>query len=270
MTDTDKWIESTYKELESRIADQEDLFLEMFITEYLSDFYIDDTEVKNTSGNYDKLNQINRKFDDAYDAFIVPFLLWYGNKLIEAGQISLNYFKSIGIQAKSDDISYLSKMIGLDGSKIVKGSFIYNLGKMGEVRQRFQQVVLNAISSSQKFNLLVRNIKPVFKSSKETRSGLSKYYLKYAYNPIMQTLNGVSYKLAKQYGITNFKYAGGLVERSRQFCIDRAGETFTIEQGKSWNELEWNGKIKGVDFFVQCGGHGCLHHIEWIKDENND
>ena len=97
MTDTDKWIDSTYKELESRIKDQEDSFIDMFIGEYLDDFYINDTELKNTSGNYDKVNQVNRKFDEAYDIFILPFLLWYGNKLIEAGQISLDYFKSIGI-----------------------------------------------------------------------------------------------------------------------------------------------------------------------------
>lgn len=270
MTDTDKWIDSTYKELESRIKDQEDSFIDMFIGEYLNDFYINDTELKNTSGNYDKVNQVNRKFDEAYDIFIIPFLLWYGNKLIEAGQISLDYFKSIGINATSADISYLSKMIGLNGNNIIKGSFLYNLGKMGEIRQRLQDMLLNAVSSGQKFNLLLRNIKPVFKSTKQTRSGLAKYYLKYAYNPVMQTLNGVSYKLAKQYGVTNFKYAGGLVEHSRQFCIDRAGETFTIEQGKSWNELEWSGKIKGVDFFVQVGGTNCKHFIEWIKETNND
>jgi len=131
-------------------------------------------------------------------------------------------------------------------------------------------MVINAVSSGQKFNLLVRNIKPIFKSTKTTQSGIAKYYLKYAYNPIMQTLNSVSYNLAKQYGIEKFKYAGGLVERSRQFCIDRVGETFTIEQGKAFNNLEWNGKIKGVDFFVQIGGYQCLHWLEWIKDDSND
>jgi len=238
MTDTDKWIESTYKELDKKVKEQEDEFLALFVGEYLSDFFIDDTTVKNTSGNYDKLNQVNKRFDEAYEVFIIPFLIWYGNKLIEAGQISLDYFKSIGINATSKDVDYLSNMIGLNGNKITKGSFLYNLGKMGEVRQKLQETVLNAISSSQKFSLLVRNVKPIFKSTKTDRSLLSKYYLKFAYQPLMLTMNSVSYVLAKRYGMTHFKYAGGIVEKSRSFCIQRAGNTYSIEEGKSWNQID--------------------------------
>lgn len=263
----DEWIEESYAELERKIEEQEDEFLIFFIDTYLAEFYIDDTTLKSNSGNYDKVNQINAKFDEAYDVFIIPFLIWYGNKLLEAGQVSLEYFKSIGIPATANDIAYLSKMIGLRGKSIIKGSFLWNLGKMGELRQRMQDLVMNAVASGQKYNLLIRNIRPIFKSSKDTRSALSKYYLKYAYNPIMQSLNGTSYHLAQKYGLTEFIYAGGLVEKSRQFCIDRVGQEFTIEQGKSWNNLNWRGKIEGVDFFTQLGGYQCLHHLEWINKE---
>lgn len=267
MTDTDKWIESTYKQLEQKIKEQEDEFLSLFLGEYLSDFFIDDTNLKNTSGNYAKVNQINEKFDEAYDDFIIPFLVWYGNKLIEAGQISLDYFWSMKINASSKDVDYLAKMIGLNGKSIVKGSFLWNLGKMGELRQRLQEMVLNAVSGSQKLSVLVRNVRQLFKSSSKGRSALSKYYLKYAYDPIMRTMNSVSYVLAKRYGMTHFVYAGDIVEKSRSFCIQRAGNTYSIEEGNSWNQLDWNGKIDGVDFFAQCGGHFCRHHLEWIKKE---
>jgi len=268
MTDTDKWIKATYDDLESKIKDQENEFIDLF-NEYLSEFFIDDTTIKSTSGNFDKVNEINKKFDEAYVAILTPFLIWYGKKLLEAGKISLDYFKSIGVKASADDISYLGKMIGIDGNKIVKGSFLWNLGMMGEVRQRIQQTVINAVSSGQKFNILARNIKPVFKSTQTTKSTLAKYYLKYAYNPIMQTLNSVSYTLAKQYGITEFIYSGGLVEKSRQFCIDRNGNRYSIGEAKKWNDLEWDGKIKGVDFFVQCGGHFCKHFLEWTDKDTN-
>ncbi len=267
MTETDKWIESTYKQLDKKVKEQEDEFLAMFVGEYLSEFYIDDTTLKNTSGNYEKVNQVNAKFDEAYDAFIVPFLLWYGNKLIEAGQVSLNYFKSIGINANSKDVDYLAKMIGLNGKSIVKGSFLWNLGKMGEMRQRLQEMLLQAVSSSQKFSQLVRNVKPLFKSTSKQRSALSTYFLKYAYQPIMQSLNGTSYHLAKKYGLTKFKYAGDLVEKSRSFCIHRKNRIFTIEEAQSWNQLEWKGKMKGVDFFIQVGGWNCLDHLDWINNE---
>jgi len=267
MTDTDKWIQSTYKELDKRIAEQEDEFLDLFLNDYLSDFYVEDTTLKNSSGNYDKVNQINNKFDEAFETFIFAFLLWYGGKLLEAGKISLDYFNSRGIATNVNDISYLRKAIGIEGKKIIKGSFLWNLGKMGELRQRLQEKVIQAVSASQKLNVFIRNVKPIFKTKGKDKSSLAKYYLKYAYQPVMSTLNSVSYKLALKYGFDSFVYAGGLVEKSRQFCIDRNENEYTISDAKKWNDLEWNGKIQGVDFFVQCGGYKCLHHLEYTKSE---
>lgn len=270
MNNIDKWLDNTYKELEQMIAEQEDEFVDLFIGEYLTTFYVDDQQLKDTVGNYIKANEINKRFDDAYDVFIIPFLIWYGNKLLESGKLAVDYFNSIGINATMKDISYLSKRIGIDGKNIIKGSFLWNLGQFGEIRQRMQEAVINAVASTQKLNVAIRNIKPLFKSTKADRSLLAKYYLKYAYTPIMQTLNGVSYKLAKQYGLTRFRYSGGLMEKSRDFCIERDGNIYTIEDGKKWNELEWRGKIQGVDFFIQIGGFFCRHFLEWLKDEDNE
>ena len=136
---------------------------------------------------------------------------------------------------------------------------------MGEMRQKLQDKTIQAVSSSQKFNLFLANTKPIFKSKGTTRSALSKFYLKYAYNPIMQTLNSVGHKLAVQYEFDSFLYAGDLVEKSRDFCIERAGNTYTMEEGKAWNNEDWSGKIDGVDFFVQCGGFFCRHTLEYFN-----
>lgn len=268
--DIDKFLSDAYKELDLMIKQQEDDFVELFIDDYLSDFFVDDTTLKNSTGNYAKANEINKRFDDAYEAFIIPFLFWYAKKLIDSGVIAVDYFKSIGVKAKLSDVDYIKKAIGLNGKNIIKGSFLWNLGMMGELRQRFQSLVINAISSSQKLSLLIRNSKAIFKSTRKQKSALAKYYTKYAYMPINQTLNGASYKLAQQYGITKFRYAGNLVEKSRDFCIERAGNIYTIEQGKSWNNLDWAGKMVGVDFFIQCGGYACRHFLQYLSKNKED
>lgn len=270
MNETDEWIDATYKELEKKIAKQEDEFILFFLMGYLTEFDTDEQSVKTTDRNYGKVNQIGKRFDEAYDLFIIPFLIWYGNKLLEAGKSRLEYFKEQGAAVKDSDIAYLSTAIGLKGKSVIAGSFLHNLGKMGEMRQRLQDKLIQAISSGQKMNVMLRNIKPIFKSTTKTKSWLSKYYLKFAYQPIMQTLNSVGYKLALQYGFDSFVYAGGLVEKSRDFCIERNGNEYTIEEGKKWNNLDWSGKIEGVDFFIALGGHRCLHFLEYYKDEETN
>ena len=267
MTQTDKWVDETYKELDQRIMEQESLFLDFFMTEYLADLFIDDTTLKNTVGNYNKVNEINDKFDEAFTLFITPFLLWYGKKLLESRDLAFDYFVKQGISSSARDSSSMAKILGIGKNKIIKGSFLWNLGQFGELRQRMQDMVMNAVATSRKFSLLVRDIKPLFKSTKKQRSALSKYYLKYAYQPIMEMLNRTTYNIALKNGFTHFQYVGGLIEKSRDFCIERDGKTFTIEEGKSWNDLDWAGKIDGLDFFVQCGGYNCYHRLNFIKYE---
>ena len=268
MTETDRFIDETYKELEKKIKEQETLFLDMFLTEYLSELFIDDTTIKPTSGNYAKVNEINDRFDEAFEIFLTPFLLWYGKKLLESRDMAFGYFAKQGVNVVNDSTT-IAKALGIGKNKIIKDSFLWNMGMMGELRQRVQDMVMNAIASSQKFSVLVSNIKPLFKSTNKQRSALSKYYLKYAYNPIMNIMSRTSYALAQKYGYTHFEYVGGLVEKSRAFCIEREGKTFTMEEGKSWNDLDWSGKIDGLDFFVQIGGTNCIHHLEFkqLTDE---
>ncbi len=266
----DNWVEQAYRELEYKIREQEDEFLEIFIEQYLYDFYIDDVFLKASSGNYSLANQVNQRFDEAYEDFIIPFLLYYGRKLIEGGVLAVDYMNSIGVAAKYQDIEYIGKAIGLNGKSIVRGSFLWNLGMMGELRQRFQSYVISSITTMQRFSTFVKNARPFFKTKNKTASALMKYYRAYAFNPIIQTLNSASYTLANKYGLKKFVYAGDLIEKSRDFCVERAGNTYTIEQGKSWNNLNWAGKIQGVDFFVQAGGYFCRHHLEYINEEKEE
>lgn len=266
MDDIVNWIEETYDELDSKIQDQENSFLDMFY-DFASEFTIDDKFIKNSGLNIRKVSEINSKFDDAYDTFVSIFLVWYASKLLEAGKLSLQQIQDQGFDAKNEDIDFLEKLIGISsiagGYKILKNSFLFNLGQFAELKQAFQDFVMQAVVSTQRFNVFLANIRPYFKSTKGTRSQLSKYHLKHSYDVIMQVMNSTSYYLAKKYNATHFDYIGGLIEKSRQFCIERDGKTFTMNQGQLWNDLNWNGKINGIDFFVQVGGYSCRHYLKY-------
>lgn len=259
------YIEKTVEELEAKISEQEDEFLDFFINEYLSDFYVDDTTLKDSSGNFDKINQINGKFDEAYELFIVPFLLWFGKKLTDGQKMQVDYFKSIGVDAKVKDIDFLWKQIGFHNGEIVKNSYLWNLGKMGEVRQKFQDSVIKAVYSKQKYNVFLRNMKPIFKSNKANRSVVAKYYLKYAYDSVSKVINATGLYLANKYGLDKFVYDGGIIKDTRDFCRERAGGTFTRKDAEKWNQMHWSGKIEGEDVLLVAGGYKCLHHIKWIS-----
>jgi len=64
---------------------------------------------------------------------------------------------------------------------------------------------------------------------------------------------------ARQAGLKRFKYSGTLVGKSRDFCVNHVGETYTEEEIRAiWSSSSWSGKRSGDPFIVR-GGHGCRH-----------
>lgn len=61
-----------------------------------------------------------------------------------------------------------------------------------------------------------------------------------------------------------FMYAGGLMDKSRPFCIARAGNFYHESEIKKWADQEWEGKRRGTtpsSIFIYCGGYNCSHSM---------
>ena len=80
---------------------------------------------------------------------------------------------------------------------------------------------------------------------------------------VMAHFNLANTRLALDNGLKKFKYVGGLIATSRDFCIQHVGQVHTIEE---WNEIaeKWNnsGRAKvGIPFEVLRGGYNCQHSL---------
>ena len=76
----------------------------------------------------------------------------------------------------------------------------------------------------------------------------------------------VQRKKAGDAGITKFKYIGGTVRDSRQWCIDHLDGVYTEDQIKAWEGQQWAGKKAG-DPFVVRGGWSCMHQFRAYIEE---
>ncbi len=109
---------------------------------------------------------------------------------------------------------------------------------------------------------LVNAIKAKLKSLKAGISRTTAETL--AHDSLMQTYATVQNIKAIEAGSDRFLYFGSLVRDSRPFCVERAGKIFTREQIEKWNNETWEGKIPGLNVFIQRGGYGCRHHLSAI------
>lgn len=69
-------------------------------------------------------------------------------------------------------------------------------------------------------------------------------------------------KQADTKGIKYFKYEGGLIDTSRDWCQEHQGEIYSEDEiYQIWNSADWSGKMPGDPFIVR-GGYNCNHF--WV------
>jgi hypothetical protein len=102
---------------------------------------------------------------------------------------------------------------------------------------------------------------------------MAQYSSLWASEAIMNYQQSVHLKKGRDAGLKHYLYFGNIMERSRPFCIDRAGKVFSEEQILSWNDMKWQGKSGPP--LTNRGGWNCRHHWqpvkkEWIPEEGLD
>jgi hypothetical protein len=79
----------------------------------------------------------------------------------------------------------------------------------------------------------------------------------------------ITMSLSRFAGFSKFRYAGGLIKDSRDFCIARDGNVYDENTIRSWASIPtWQGKIPNTtatSIFYYLGGYRCRHWLVPIK-----
>ena len=264
-TDPSEYIDLTVTELEYHVAQMERDMDDLAVA-FLATFLLDGSTLINTSANYEHANQSDSVFDEAYKTFIMAFLIYLGQKIIDGAVLTVADFSSRGIQPVGNEAKLVGRMIGFVDGKVVKGGYLSTLGRMSVLRDYFHKYIVSAISSAQKMNQFLKNVKPIFISTDKAKSAFSSYYGKYAYDSLQQATNSIALYIADQRNLTHYEYHGGLVKNSRPFCIEHHGQIFDREDAARFDEQDWRGKIPNVPFLIAVGGWQCFHTIKWLPN----
>jgi hypothetical protein len=65
-------------------------------------------------------------------------------------------------------------------------------------------------------------------------------------------------------GLSYYLYAGGVMDKTRPFCMERVGNFYHEDEIKLWANQDWAGKNKDTtesSIFIYCGGHNCAHSL---------
>ena len=104
-------------------------------------------------------------------------------------------------------------------------------------------------------------------SGVNTTSSLRDLTAKSVQDTVMKFDGAYTAGKAKRAGVKRWRYDGGTVAESREWCKDHVGETYTEEEIYSLWDSDWSGKEPG-DPFVVRGGYNCRHF--WVPVEEDE
>lgn len=194
------------------------------------------------------------------------------------GQLKIN---NIFLEESLGDSFIVSK----DSDQIVS---IYKQGAFNDLysKNALLQSIANPINEALKKTLttngsfidLTEEIRSIIVGDSEKQGKLKIYAGQIAWDTFATSDRAYTKSVSDANNIQFYRYAGGLVEDSRSFCIHRnnnyyhkkeiemwgKGKEYSESKKKFVNIREWKGRIDGTNesnIFTNLGGYRCLHSI---------
>ena len=190
----------------------------------------------------------------------------YGSRYGDLIKTAKEYYKELGFNPEfyDRDINTLSR--------IRKNDLNFLKSQEQNVIDTTYSTVMDSIYGKGDWQTLADRLKQlhtdtVFDNGKTLNGLLKKYSSTYANTAFAAFDRRIQNVKSQQYGIELFLYSGGTITDTREFCASRSGKVFTKKEIDGWNNMQWNGKIRGADVWAFLGGYNCQHILTPISEE---
>lgn len=137
-------------------------------------------------------------------------------------------------------------------------------GLTAQIKGPLTDILNRNINTGGKFSGFLEEIRAFVKGNDEVEGRI----LSYSRNFLSDTL--FNYSRAYMESVTSdlkldwYLFAGGLIDKSREFCVERSGRYFHRSEIESWADQDWTGKRSGTtksSIFIFVGGYSCRHSL---------
>lgn len=251
----------------------------MVVSEYIPRFDTVNGNIALNQKNAKLLSELESVMDSFKKTFADNVFKGTAESMLKLTALTSDYFKVAGFGAKTlrnieSKLKVMQTTIGLDAKGgVIKGSYIDRLASTPQARALLTDYVRKGVEGEMRYSEFVKGFKELIEGNAEVDGALVKYSQQYVHDSVFQHSRSVDKFFADEIGIDCFYYAGDLIKTSRPFCAGgydkkcgctfekHVGKVYTREEIESWNSLDWEGKIQGVDFFIVMAGYSCRHNL---------
>jgi hypothetical protein len=268
--------------LQVKVLANQRVLYQLIIDEFVDKLETKGGIIQNTTQNKRLLalfDAVFKKYTDATTPATIKTLLDGVQQIID---FNAQYFavlapKSQLIPIKTDVQKLIDSWLGISSDgKTVPNGYLDTLINDPTVKNQIRNVMIKGIVNQVGNIQLKQDLKDYITGNNqgtvaagETGSApdtgaLSKYYRNFVYDTYSQldraTANTYANTLELNYAI----YEGGIIRTSRKFCKDHNGKVYSRAEIAVFDPP--TAQPPGYNPFVDLGGYGCRHHLNWIPE----
>ena len=135
----------------------------------------------------------------------------------------------------------------------------------GALYSPIRKILTNSVSSGSSLKDTIAGLRNVIEGGDSRLGTLDRYTKQIAYDAMATADRAYTNAIADEIGAEWYRYVGGEIKDTREFCHTRNGNYYHRKEVESWGLLkEWDGKAKGTNpntIFILAGGYNCQHSI---------
>lgn len=284
-----KLITKLTQDLDKYFSDQSNLLYRTIIEGLIDNLETDNGLLKNTAANLRKITQIDQLYNTFIQIVSPTIIQTVYNGITKISEYNVNFFKGFyksaaHLKAGTEKIQQVTlDRLGFgEKTRLVKGGFMESLLNDTGIRNEIKNRTLKEVAKGAGFKSLKNNLSEYIEGNKNTSGGGSngvkvgafqQHHRNYAYDVFVNVDRGESLLYANSLNLKAFFYEGSIIETSRNFCIERAGKLYTVDEAKLWINDPWIKKnfdrryIASYDPVVDMGLFGCRHLARFVSPE---
>lgn len=157
-------------------------------------------------------------------------------------------------------------------------SLILQDGLASQVKLPLNQILQQNINTGGSFTGMLNQLRTFIQGNESLYGRLVSYSRGILRDALFQYARSYQNSVTEDLGLVWYRYVGGIIDKSREFCRDRNGGYFHQKEIESWADLEWQGKnnlTTKSSIFIFAGGHNCTHsfipvHESIVPKEDKD
>lgn len=275
-----KFINQVTKDLDRRVVGLSEQLLKVIIQEFVDKLDRNGDVILNNSKNLKLIAAI----DKVYQKFMGQVGGGIAKRIADGSSRIMAFNADYYSQYKKTEDAYknstaavekiINDRLGIgDKVNLVEGGYMDSLLKDPTAKNAIKNLSYKEVIKGAGFKGFKKGLEKLIVGDEEKYGAFRQHYRNYAYDSFVQVDRDQSMLLAKDLDLQYFIYEGGLIDSSREFCIKRAGEVFSIKEAELWENDPWirknleKGYITSYNPVTDMGLFGCRHLARFVSKE---